>query len=96
MYQVAPVFAEETESSNVSRGSSGVLYYCRRPHRETTNTFSISRTAIWPIIKKISYAITTFSGPKLIKLPTTENKVKERTNKLLGTHKFCQCKEGNR
>ena len=26
---------------NVSRDSSGVLYYCRMPHRKTTNGFSI-------------------------------------------------------
>ena len=99
MYQVAPVFTEETESSkkpNVSRDSSGVLYYCRRPHRKTTNAFSISRASVSPIIKKVSYAITTFSGPKLIKVPTTKNKVKELTNKLLGTHELPQCKEDNR
>ena len=43
------------------------------------------------IIKRVSYAITTFSGPEPIKLPTTENKMKELTNKLLGTHEFPQC-----
>ena len=43
------------------------------------------------IIKKVSYAITTFSGPEPIKLPTTENNVKELSNKLLGTHEFPQC-----
>ena len=91
MYQVAPVFAEETESSkkpNVIRDSSGVLYYCRRSLRKTTNAFSISRASVPPIIKKVSYAIATFSGPKPINLPTTKNKVKELTNKLLRTHGF--------
>ena len=43
------------------------------------------------IIKRVSYAIATFSGPKPIKLPTPENKVKEVTNKLLGTNEFSQC-----
>ena len=43
------------------------------------------------IIKRVLYAITTFSGPKPIKLRTTENKVKELTNKLLVTHEFPQC-----
>ena len=91
MYQIAPVFAEETESSkkpNVIRDSRGVLYYCRRPHRKTTNTFSISRASVSPIIKKVSYAIAAFSRPKPIKLPTTKNKVKELTNKLLRIHEF--------
>ena len=48
-------FAEETESSkkpNVSRDSSGVLYYCRRPHKKTTNAFSISRPSVSPVIKQ--------------------------------------------
>ena len=43
------------------------------------------------ITKRVSYAITTFSGPEPIKLWTTENKVKELTNKWLGTHEFPQC-----
>ena len=99
MYQVAPVFAEETESSkkpNINRGLSGALYYFRRLLRKTTNDFSISRASVLPIIKNVSYAITTFLGPKPIKFPTTKNKAKELTNKLLGKHEFPQCKEDNR
>ena len=95
MYQIAPIFAEETESSkkaNVSRDSSGVLYYCRRCHRKTTSSFGILRASVSAVTKKFLYAITTFSGPKPIKLRTTENKVKELTNKLLGTQKCPQCK----
>ena len=55
------------------------------------NAFGISRTSVWAIIKRVSDAITTFSGREPIKLPTTENKIKELTNKLLGTHEFPQC-----
>ena len=54
------------------------------------NVFGISRVSVSTIIKRVSYAITTFSGPEPIKLPTTENKVKELTNKLLGAHEFPQ------
>ena len=54
------------------------------------NVFGISRVSVSAIIKRVSYAITTFSGPEPIKLPTTENKVKELTNKLLGAHEFPQ------
>ena len=93
MYQIAPIFAEETETSkkaNVSRGSSGVLDQCRRRHRKTTNSFGISRVSVSAIIKRVLYAITTFSGPEPIKLRTTENKVKELKNKL-GPHEFPQC-----
>ena len=43
------------------------------------------------IIKRVSYAITTFSRPEPIKLSTTEKKVKKLTNKLLGTHEYPQC-----
>ena len=79
-----PIFAEETESfkkPNVNGRSSGALYLCRRCHRKTTNVFVISRASVSAIIKKISYVITTFSGPEPIKLPTTGNKVTELANK---------------
>ena len=62
-----------------------------RRHKKIVNAFGISRTSVLAIIKRVSYAITTFSGPGPIKLPTTENKMKELTNKLLGTYEFPQC-----
>ena len=43
------------------------------------------------IIKRVSYASTNFSGLEPIQLPTTESKVKDFTNKLLGIHEFPQC-----
>ena len=45
------------------------------------------------IIKRVSYAITTFSGAESIKLLTTESKVKELTNKLFGRREFPLCLE---
>ena len=88
MYKIAPIFAEETESfekPNISQGSSdqGTI--------RQLNVFSISRASVSVIIKKVSYGITTFSGAQPIKLPTTENKVKELTNKLMGTHELPRC-----
>ena len=64
-------------------------------HRKTTNASGISRALVWAIIKRVfhSYAITPFLGSRLIKLPTIENKVKELTNRILGTHEFSQCIE---
>ena len=47
-----------------------------------------SRASLSALNKRVSYAITTFSGPQPIKLLTAENKKKELTNKLLGTHEF--------
>ena len=51
-----------------------------RCYRKTVNVFGISRASVSAIIKRISYAITIFSGPEPVKLPTTESKVKELTN----------------
>ena len=42
---------------------------------------------------RVSYAMTTFSGPKSIKLWVTENEVKEFTHKLLRAHEFWVCME---
>ena len=78
-YQIAPIFAEETESSkkaNVSRDSSGVLYQCRKSHKKTANGFGVSRASVSAMIKRVLYAITTFSGPKPMDLRATEKKVK--------------------
>ena len=89
MYKIAPIFAEEAESfekPNISQGSSdqGTI--------RQLNVFSISRASVSATIKKVSYTITTFSGAKPIKLPTTENKMmKELTNKLMGTHELPRC-----
>ena len=59
-------------------------------HRKTTNTFGISRGSVLVVIKRVSFAITTFSGPEPIKFPSTK-KQKELTDELLETHKFPQC-----
>ena len=75
----------------VSEAQCYSMFQWRRCHRKTVNVFGISRASISAIIENVSYAITTFSGAEPIKLPTTENKVKELTNKLLGTREFLQC-----
>ena len=61
-----------------------------RHRKKTVTVFGISRASVSTIIKKVFYAIKTFSGSQPIELPTTENKVKEFTNKLLGIHEFPQ------
>ena len=52
------------------------LYYnsVEERHRKTTDAFGVSRASVPTIIKRLSYAITTFLGPELTKLPTTEHK----------------------
>ena len=42
-------------------------------------------------IGRASYAVTTFLGPELIRLPTNEGGVQESTNRYLETHVFPQC-----
>lgn len=59
-------------------------------HRKTTNIFGISRGSVLVVIKRVSFAITTFSRPEPIKFPSTK-KQKELTDELLETHKFPQC-----
>ena len=44
------------------------------------------------IIKRVSYTITTFLRPELMKLLTTENEIKEIVDKFLETYEFPQCK----
>ena len=57
-------------------------------HRKTTNAFGISRASVSATIKRVSYSIKNFLGPKLMKLPTTVSNVKELTN--LGTREMGQ------
>ena len=55
------------------------LYYISDEghYRKTANAFGISRASISGIIGRLSYAVTTFVGPKLIRLPTNEGEVQE-------------------
>ena len=60
-------------------------------YRKTANAFGISRAPISGIIRRVSYAVTAFVGPKLIRLPTTEGEVQELTDGYLEAHGFPQC-----
>ena len=69
------------------------LYYISDDgcYRKTANAFAISRAFISGIIIRVSYAVTTFVRPKLIRLPTTEGKVQELTYRYLEANGFPQC-----
>ena len=86
-YKIATILAEEREN----RLRSPMSVELPVAYSKTVNAFGISRASASAIIKRAFNAITTLSGPEPIKLPTTENKVKELTNKLLQTHEFPQC-----
>ena len=57
---------------------------------KTANVFGISRTPISGIIRRVSYVVTTFLGPKLIRLSTTDGEVQELTDEYLEVHDFPQ------
>ena len=45
--------------------------------KKTMNAFWISRASIYETIRRVFYAVMTFLGQKLIRLPTTEEEVQE-------------------
>ena len=69
------------------------LYYISDEdrYRKTANAFGISRASISRIIRRVSYAVMTLVGPKLIRLPTTGGEVQELTDRYLEAHGFLQC-----
>ena len=73
--------------TSVEEQVDSFLYYINDKvrYRKTSNAFGIFRTSISRIIRRLSYAVTTFMGPKLIRLPTTEGQVQELA------HGFPQC-----
>ena len=71
MYKIAPM---SQKKQNRLRSPMSVNVPVTKAHRKTVNVFGIYRASISAIIKKVSYAIATFSEAKPTKLPTTEKK----------------------
>ena len=69
------------------------LYYIsdKGCYRKTANAFRISWASISRIIRRVAYAVTTFVGPKLTRLPTIEGEVQELTDGYWKAHSFPQC-----
>ena len=59
-------------------------------YRKTVNVFGISGASISGIIRRVSYAVTTFVSPNIIRLPTSEGEVQELTDAYLEAHGFSQ------
>ena len=70
---------------------ASLLCYISNDDRKTENPFGISRASISGIIRRVSYAVTTFVRPKLIRLPTTDGEVQELTDGYLEALCFQQC-----
>ena len=59
--------------------------------RKVANAFGLSRACVSIIIRRVTYAITTFLGPNYIKLPLTEDEVKEKVTHFFNNFSVPQC-----
>ena len=50
--------------------------------RKSANAFGIAQSTASTIIRSVSYALTVYLGPKYIKLPVTEEEVKEKVENI--------------
>ena len=68
------------------------LYYIsdKGCYRKTENAFGISRASISGNMWRVSYAVATFVGPKLIRFSTTEREVQVLTDRYLEVFGFQQ------
>ena len=66
------------------------LYYIsdKDRYRKTANAFGISIASISGNIRRVSYAVATFVGPKLIRLHTTEGEIQVLADKYLEVFGF--------
>ena len=97
MQYVETISREETypsQNSNIYRCASRlilVLYSNESRYRKTANTSGISRASNSGIIRRVSYAVTTFGGPKLVRLANGGGPVQELTDGYLDALGFLQC-----
>lgn len=59
--------------------------------RKVANAFGLSRSCCSITVRRVSSALTTHLGPHYIKLPTTEQSVKEKVSKFYQTFSVPQC-----
>ena len=81
------------EPIEVERQVAITLYYLSDEGRlrKTANTFGISRATTSVIIRRVSHAISVYLGPEYIKLPRTEDEVKEKATRFYGSYGVPQC-----
>ena len=77
---------------DVEKQMAVTLYYLLDEGRlrKTANAFSLSRSCVSIIIRRVCHAICSHLGPKYIQLPQTEAEVKEKMANLR-KHLFPQC-----
>ena len=59
--------------------------------RKSANAFSIGRSTVSTIIRNVTYVLAVFLGPNYIKLPTAEDKVKEKVESFYRAYGVPQC-----
>ena len=59
--------------------------------RKTANAFGLSRSTVSIVLRRVCCAICEHMGPLFLRLPTTEEEVKEKTDKFFDHWQFPQC-----
>lgn len=77
----------------VDRRVAATLYYWSDEGRQckTANAFGISRSAASVIVRRVTRAISEHMGPRYIKLPMTEEEVKEKVMQFYAAYGVPQC-----
>ena len=77
----------------VDRQVALTLYYLADEGRmrKTANSFGISRPSVSITVRRVCRAICEHLGPQLIRLPTTEEEVNEKTRAFFDCFRFPQC-----
>ena len=77
----------------VERQVAATLYYLSDEGRlrKTANAFGLARGSVSIIIRRVTKAIALAMGPKYIKLPLTEEDVREKVSQFNQTFSFPQC-----
>ena len=78
----------------MSRHKSGYfLYYISGEgrYRKVANTFGVSRATVSITVRKVATLRVKYMGPNIIKLPTTEDEVRNLISRFFTIHGFPQC-----
>lgn len=80
-------------SISVEKQVAVTLYYLSDEGRlrKSANAFGIARSTVSIIIRSVSYALTVYLGPKYIKLPVTEEEVKDKVENFYRVFGVTQC-----
>ena len=79
--------------TSVEKQVAITLYYLADEgcYRKAANAFGVSRSTVSVVVRRVCHAITVYLGPKYIKLPQTEEEVRNAVNKFEERHGFPQC-----